>query len=69
MRRQEEHHNTPNEVAEWVAAAAQLVDDLGVPDDLRQAAFTGALGLLSSKQLFFEQPQASPLAMAIPRGL
>jgi hypothetical protein len=68
MRRLSEPHNAPSEVAEWVAAAARLVDDLGVPDDLRVAAFTGALGLLSAKQLFFEQPTFSPLAMPIPRG-
>jgi hypothetical protein len=68
MRRWQEQHNTPDEVEEWVKQAIGIIEYLDVPDDLRMPAFTGALSLLSAKQLFFEQPTFSGHGLAIPRG-
>ena len=68
LRKQESHHNTTDEVEGWLGAAVDLVERLEVPDDLRVAAFSAAVGLLAAKQIFYEQP-TSALAMAIPRGV
>jgi hypothetical protein len=51
----EDHHHGCDEVRGYVAEAAQLVDELGIPDDLRVAAFTQAVTLLASKQITYEQ--------------
>lgn len=67
MRRTEEQHNTPEQVAKTIAAALKLVRTLEIPPALEVVAFTKAVDLLASKQIFFEQPQALPLgAMHIP---
>lgn len=57
MRRTEEQHNTPEQVAEIIGTAARLVVEAELTDDLQAIAFTKAIDLLASKQIFFEQAQ------------
>lgn len=67
--KQELPHNTLEQVKGYLVAALLLVEETDPPEDLRVAAFTGALGLISSKQIFYEQAPAlnGPL-MIPPRG-
>lgn len=65
------HLNTQAEVIAWLENASEAVDAAALPDDLRVAAFTKAVDLLSNKQVQIEQSDFSPVAlphMAIPRG-
>ena len=48
-------HNTDEQVRDFIARAAGIVDELGLPDDIREAAFVQAVGLLSARQIVFEQ--------------
>jgi hypothetical protein len=50
----EAYFHSDDQVREYVTKAAAIVDDLDVPDDLREAAFTKALDLLAQKQVTFE---------------
>ena len=65
------HHHTRNQVESYLSDALQLVNELEMTDDLREACFTKAVDLLSSKQIMFDQTDATPVAvprMAIPRN-
>ena len=57
MQRQEIPNNTPEQVRAYIAAALALVDELEPPDDLREAVFTAAAGMISGKQIVMIQPQ------------
>ena len=65
--KREFRHNTDEQVAEFLRKAADLVDDLGLPDDLREAAFVQAVGLFSARQIVFEQVQPMGTIMR-PQG-
>lgn len=52
------HHNTRDEVTEAIAGAVQIVGELEVPDDLREAAFTKAVELLAGAQIFYTETDA-----------
>ena len=65
------HHHTRNQVERYLSDALQLVNELELTDDLREACFTKAVDLLSSKQIFFNETDTSPVAvprMALPRN-
>lgn len=64
MRRQEEFHNTPEQVEEILTAALKQVEALDPPGDLREITFAKAVDLLGAKQIFFEQPQHVPVNLA-----
>lgn len=66
--RTDDHHHTAADVRRYLAAACELVQELELDDDLKVPAFTKAVDLLASKQIFYEQPAAVPLAMQIPRN-
>jgi hypothetical protein len=53
----ERHHNTREQVTDYLRAALEVVDELDIPDDLRPAAFVQAVGLFSAKQVTMEQLQ------------
>lgn len=55
MRRQEEPHNTPVQVREYLSEALAIVDELELADELRVPAFQKACDLLAAKQIMFEQ--------------
>lgn len=55
------HHNTNEQASGYIAAALAIVAELNVPDDLREAAFTAAVNLVSSKQVVYEQADVSPV--------
>lgn len=55
MRRSEQHHNTPDQVEEYLRAALAVTDEIDPPADLRPAMFTAAVNLISGKQLILEQ--------------
>lgn len=48
-------HNTDDQVEEFIRKGADLVDALGLPDDLRQVGFQLAVGLYSARQIQYEQ--------------
>jgi hypothetical protein len=66
--RQEFQLNTPGQVGGYLRDALLIVEDCNVPDDLRVAAFTAAIGLVSAKQIMMEQVAPSSPLMAMPRG-
>lgn len=68
MMRRELPNNTPEQVREYVRETLAILDELDVPGDLREVAFTGALGLVSGKQLVLEPTSLGVPTMAIPRG-
>src|SRR5437867_1685374 len=53
--RHELQHNTPEQVREYVRETLAIIAELEVPDDLRAVAFTGALNLVSNKNIAIEQ--------------
>lgn len=59
----EAHFHEPVEIKGWLQLAEQMVDELGIADDLRAAAYSQAVALLAQKQVAFEQ---TALGMAIP---
>ena len=68
VRRTEVQHNSAEQTHAYIAAALALVEELEPPEDLRVAAFSKAVDLLSAKQLILEQPAPIGMpAMAIPR--
>jgi hypothetical protein len=50
----EAHFHTEEQVREYVKQALRVVDDVNVPDDLREETFRQALNLLAQKQVTFE---------------
>ena len=58
--RREIHHYTAEQIAEHGRDALDLLDTLGVPDDLRQVAFVNFYNSLSAKQILEEQVQFIP---------
>jgi hypothetical protein len=67
LNKHEVRNNTPEQVGLYLQSALDLVDELGPPDDLREAFFTQAVGLLSGKQILVEQMQTSPNGLTLPR--
>lgn len=67
--KQEFHHNTPEQVLGYLAAALLVVDDLDPPADLREACFNHAVSLTAAKQIMVEQVHGLPPNMVVPRGL
>lgn len=65
----EYHHNTREQVVEYVTIALNIVEELDPPSDLREIAFSKALDMISAKQIVMEQTQPATLGMAIPRGI
>lgn len=68
VRYSERPNNTPEQVREYVAEALAIVDELDVPDDLREAAFTAAVNLSASKQVLAEQAGFAGLDLGQLRG-
>lgn len=60
------HHNTPEQTTVYVKNALKVLEVAKVPDDLREVAFTGVLNLLSSKQVFIDQADVSPVLRGVP---
>jgi len=70
MRRSEEAHHTPAQVAGYIADAAKIVVEAELHPDFQVPAFLKAVELLASKQIFFEQPQVMAGGlMQVPRGI
>lgn len=61
MRRTEQHHNTRDQVREYISAAAAIVAELELDGDLKVPAFEKAVDLCAGKQITFEQ--VAPAAM------
>lgn len=61
----EYHHNSPTAVRGYLSAALELVADLEPPDDLREATFTKAVDLLSTKQVFIDPAELSPVVRGV----
>lgn len=63
MRRTEQHHNTREQVKEYIATAAAIVGELELDGDLKVPAFEKAVDLVAGKQITIEQidPRAIPL--------
>lgn len=66
--RHEYPNNTNEQVAEYISKGAQLVDDLGIPDDLRVQAFAMAVNLYSAKQITMDQVAPGILGAQLGRG-
>ena len=63
----EVHHNTPEQVHNYMVEALKVVASAKVPDDLREAALPLAFNALASKQIFIDQNEvASGLLLARP---
>jgi hypothetical protein len=62
----EHPHNTPEQIKAYIAASLQLIEELNVPDDLREVAFAKAVDLCSAKQIIGEQIAPT---MAIPQNM
>lgn len=63
------HHNSAEQVREYLSEALAIVNDLELSDDLRGPAFVQAVGLLSAKQITLTPADVTPNvlpAMAIP---
>jgi hypothetical protein len=65
MRQTEYQNNTPEQVREYLQAAANIVAELDIAPDLVTAAFVQAVQLVAAKQIVLEQVG---LGMAMPRG-
>ena len=65
MRKTEDHHHTPEQVADYVMRASALLDECRVPESERAALLPTIVTLLSAKQIFYEQVGALP-NLAIP---
>ena len=59
----EAHHHTPDEVRDYLIEAERIVGQAPLSDEERVAALPVVLNLLASKQVLYEQPQASPLML------
>lgn len=69
MQRQEIPNNTPEQVREYLNAALDIVDELDVADDLREAVFLKAAELIAGKQIVMVQPQPVDLGALGLAGL
>jgi hypothetical protein len=58
--REEYHHNTPEQIEDYLASAAEVVGRIELPDDLRGIAFNKAVDLFAAKQIILAQPAAVP---------
>ena len=67
--RSEIRNFTDEQVAEIIAKAHALVSELGIADDLREAAFGQACGMYAQKQIVMEQIAPGLGTMAMPRGV
>jgi hypothetical protein len=61
------HHNTAGEVEGYVERALAIIESANPPEDLRVAAFTAAINLLSSKQVIIEESDMT--AVSVPAGV
>ena len=59
----EAHHHTPDDVLGYLIEAERIVGNAPLSDEERVAALPVVLSLLASKQVLYEQPQASPLML------
>lgn len=66
--RHEERHHTDEQVRDVLDKAVTLVDDLGIPAELREAAFVKACDLYAAKNIVIEQVQPHPLGLDLGRG-
>jgi len=66
MRKIEFHHNTEEQVEQYITRALNLVELLDPPTDLREAVFTQACQLYQARAIQFEQVGLGGLA--IPRN-
>lgn len=64
--RTEHHHNTPEQVRDYLRQALAIVDELDVPDDLRGLAFNRAVELVSGKQVVLQQLAPAPPILGHP---
>jgi hypothetical protein len=55
LRYTERQNNTREQVQDYLNVARAVVEDLGIPKDLREIAFGKAVDLLASKQVVTEQ--------------
>ncbi len=67
-RTSEFHHNTPEQVRDYIVAALELVRDLEPDEDLRVSVFLQACQLISGKQVVIEQIAPVLPNMVVPRG-
>jgi hypothetical protein len=58
------HHNTPEQVSEYLREANRIVYELDLPDELQAVAFTEAVRLLASKQVTYTQQELEPRLVA-----
>lgn len=68
MTTSEHHHFDRDEVAEYLRTAAAIVDELALPADLRNTAFSLAVSMLSNKVVTQPAPPPIMLGQPIPRG-
>lgn len=66
-RRIEHHAYTREQATEHLRAALAIVAELDPPSDLREAAFTNAVSMLSRKDVQIEQVLPAGLLAAAPR--
>jgi hypothetical protein len=64
IRREEYPYNTEEQVIEYLRTALALVTELDPADDLREAVFTGALRLLSNKQVVLKETTLQPVDLS-----
>ena len=57
--------NTITEVTEWLAQAAQCVDDAGTPEPYGKVAFAKAVDLLAAKRLEVHPTDAERLGIGL----
>jgi hypothetical protein len=68
MHKQEDHHHTPDQVRGYLQVAQRICEGEDLDEETTRAVLPVLVQLLSSKQVFYQQPAALP-AMAIPRNL
>ena len=68
---QEVHHNSHEQVVGYLVEALAAVREAEIPEHLEVPAFQKALEMVAAKNIYIEQPSASPIGiprMTIPRG-
>ena len=68
MRRTEDHHNTGDQAREYVREAIAVADDCELSDADRAVLLPTILGIVSNKQVFYEQVGQIP-GLSLPRGM
>lgn len=66
MRRTEDHHNSGEQVREYVREAIGVADDCELSDADRATLLPTILSLVSNKQVFYEQVNLGHLAGGLP---